>query len=56
MQGSTGINNANPISKLSVSGLPFRTTDAVADGPLSGVVCITNTGNMYIDTGGTCAN
>ncbi len=54
--GNVGIGNPNPTSKLSVVGLPSGATDSVTAGTLSGAVCITTTGNMYIDTGGICAN
>lgn len=43
-------------SKLSVVGLPSGTTDAVTTGTLAGAVCITDAGNMYIDTDGVCGN
>ncbi|GEM_PF-6140988 len=54
--GNVGIGMTNPASKLAVSGLPSGVNDTVASGTLAGALCITNTGNMYIDTDGTCAN
>ena len=54
--GNVGIGVADPQSKLSVVGLPSGTTDAIVPGTLAGAVCITTSGNMYIDTDGTCAN
>ena len=54
--GNVGIGTNIPGSKLSVVGLPSGTTDSVATGNLAGAVCITDTGNMYIDTDGSCAN
>ena len=54
--GYVGINTTNPGSVLSVGGLPSGTDDTVTPGALAGAVCITNAGNMYIDTDGTCAN
>jgi trimeric autotransporter adhesin len=54
--GKVGIGTISPGSKLSVVGLPSGTTDSAATGSLAGAVCITDAGNMYIDTDGTCAN
>ena len=54
--GNVGIGTIVPDSKLSVVGLPSGTTDAVTPGSLAGAVCITDAGNMYIDTDGTCSN
>ena len=54
--GNVGIGTTSPGSKLSVVGLPSGTTDAVVSGSLAGAVCITDAGNMYIDTNGTCSN
>jgi hypothetical protein len=54
--GNVGIGTATPNSKLAVTGLPSGITDAVASGTLAGAVCITDTGDMYIDTEGSCAN
>ncbi len=54
--GKIGIGTTNPESMLSVVGLPSGTTDSATSGSLSGAVCITDSGNMYIDTDGTCAN
>lgn len=53
---NVGIGTVTPGSKLSVVGLPSGTTDAVVSGSLAGAVCITTSGNMYIDTNGTCSN
>lgn len=54
--GNLGVGTNSPNSKLSVVGLPSGTTDAAVTGNLAGAVCITDTGDMYIDTDGTCAN
>ena len=54
--GNVGIGTTSPGSALSVVGLPSGTTDSVVGGDLAGAVCITDTGNMYIDTDGSCAN
>ena len=54
--GNVGIGTTSPGSKLSVVGLPSGTSDSVATGTLAGAVCITDAGNMYIDTNGSCAN
>ena len=54
--GNVGIGTTSPTSKLAVAGLPSGTDDSVASGTLAGAVCITTTGNMYIDTDGICDN
>jgi hypothetical protein len=54
--GNVGIGTDSPESKLSVVGLPSGTTDSVTEGSLAGALCITDTGNIYIDTDGSCAN
>ena len=54
--GNVGIGTPSPSSKLAVSGLPSGANDAVASGTLAGAVCITDSGDMYIDTGGSCVN
>jgi trimeric autotransporter adhesin len=53
---NVGIGTTAPGSRLSVVGLPSGTSDTVVTGSLAGAVCITDAGNMYIDTDGTCAN
>jgi len=55
--GKVGIGTTSPKSKLAVSGLPSgaTATGSGVDGSLVGAVCITDTGNIYIDTDGTCA-
>ncbi|MBL7058703.1 hypothetical protein ISS03_05205, partial [Patescibacteria group bacterium] len=55
--GNVGIGTTEPGSKLSVVGLPSGSTRSAAgvSGNLAGAVCITDTGNMYIDTDGSCA-
>ncbi|MBI1729028.1 hypothetical protein HY229_09370 [Candidatus Acetothermia bacterium] len=45
--GKVGIGNANPLSKLAVSGLPNSAPSGEA---LAGVLCITVNGNIWIDT------
>ena len=54
--GNVGIGTTTPDSKLAVSGLPSGTTRTIAGatGNLVGAVCITDQGNMYIDTDGSC--
>ncbi len=54
--GNVGIGTTNPLSKLAVVGLPSGTNDTVTDGNLAGALCVTNTGNLYIDTDGSCDN
>lgn len=48
--GNVGINTANPLSKLAVSGLPTSPPDASGIG---GVVCVTQDGNFWLDNDGT---
>lgn len=45
--GKVGIGTTNPQSTLAVSNLPITPPDASGN---KGVVCITNNGNMWIDT------
>ena len=54
--GNVGIGTATPDSKLSIVGLPSGTDDSVTPGSLAWAVCITDQGNMYIDSDGTCSN
>ena len=43
-------------SKMVVVGLPSGTNDSAVSWTLAGAVCITTSGNMYIDTDGSCVN
>ncbi len=43
--GNVGIGTANPASKLAVKGLPVGPGE-----PVAGMLCITTTGNIFIDT------
>ncbi|MCP4298407.1 MAG: hypothetical protein GY786_22710 [Proteobacteria bacterium] len=54
--GNVGIGTNSPGSILSVVGLVEATSDIAVTGSLSGAVCITDAGNMYIDIDGSCSN
>lgn len=54
--GNVGIGTTNPGSKLVVTDLPSGTSDDVVEGSLAGALCITTSGNLYVDTDGTCDN
>jgi len=56
INGNLGIGTADPGSKLSIMDLPSGGTDAVTGGNLLGALCITDEGNVYIDTDGVCSN
>ena len=59
-EGNIGIGIDDPKSRLSIKDLPSGATssDAVSGDTsgLAGAVCITNDGNVYIDTDGTCGD
>jgi hypothetical protein len=42
--------------ELAVLGLAFGAVDSVSSSCIFGAVCITGTGDMYIDEDGTCPN
>jgi len=64
--GNLGVGTTTPGSRLSVVGLHSGTTAANAANPtggaktttgnLAGAVCVTDTGDFYIDTDGTCSD
>lgn len=47
--GKVGIGTTNPLSQLAVSGLPISPPDSSGN---AGIVCITNDGNMWVDSVG----